>query len=80
MHCCGYVSYLSRSIHCGLLDLQHVGSFTSAVDPLQAHLEIRIMFYFPNRHDAVPASPMALNHMETRICDAAVMTYCHSIP
>ena len=37
------------------------------------------MFYFPDRYDAFPALPMALNYMETLICDASAMTYCFYI-
>ena len=38
------------------------------------------MPYFPDRYDAFPASPMALNNVETFICDASAMTYCSCIP
>ena len=38
------------------------------------------MFYFPDRHNAVPGSPMAVEYMETLICDASAMTYCFCIP
>ena len=38
------------------------------------------MFYFLDRYDAFPASPMALNDMETLICNASAMTYCCCIP
>ena len=43
-------------------------------------MESRTMFYFSDRCDAFPASPMTVSYMKTLICDASTMTYCFCIP